>query len=163
MKTITVKPAIFGKKKYLQLIFQYDKEIIAVIKTLPGRVWLPDKKSWYINFEAQTVNRLVEVFSGRVCLDFELMPDPSLKTEGNKTGTEITLSPLEDVDKLRIEKLRDFMVHRRYSPNTVRTYCEIITTYLRYIKPLKADEEVKDMIIRFTNGYIMARMLSYSY
>ncbi len=55
------------------------------------------------------------------------------------------------------------MVHQRYSSSTVRTYCEIISTYLKYIKPQKADEDINDLIIRFTNGYIIAKKLSFSY
>jgi integrase/recombinase XerD len=55
------------------------------------------------------------------------------------------------------------MVHQRYSSSTVRTYCEIITTYLKFIKPQKANEDINDLIIRFTNGYILAKKLSFSY
>jgi site-specific recombinase XerD len=53
------------------------------------------------------------------------------------------------------------MVHQRYSSSTVRTYCEIITTYLKFIKPQKANEDINDLIIRFTNGYILAKKLSF--
>jgi integrase/recombinase XerD len=55
------------------------------------------------------------------------------------------------------------MVHQRYGSSTVRTYCEIITTYLKFIKPQKANEDINDLIIRFTNGYILAKKLSFSY
>ena len=163
MKTITVRHEKVGKKSYLQLHFQYDKDLIEIIKTFPGRIWQKDNKCWLINLEDDTIDKLNEAFSGYALLDFGKIPVTASRSAEIMTRKELSLAPLDEQDKTRIKKLRDFMEYRRYSPNTVRTYCEIITTYLRYIKPLKADEEVKDTIIRFTNGYIMERKLSCSY
>jgi hypothetical protein len=55
------------------------------------------------------------------------------------------------------------MKYRRYSESTIRTYKELTITYLRFIKPKKATDEVGDDVERFTNDYILPRRLSFSY
>ena len=106
MKTFTVRKASVGGYECLQLVFPYDKEIIELIKTFPGRFWQPDKKCWYIKLEAWTVKRLDEVFKGRFKLAFASLPETSSKTEGNKADTGITLFPLDDDDK-EVKRLLD--------------------------------------------------------
>lgn len=163
MKTIKVRPGKIGRKKCLQLIFKYDQEIIRLIKSFPGSYWQPEFKCWSINLEEGTLNRLVEVFSGFVRLDLEEIIDPAGRLKGKETNSGHVLKPLDEDDNQRVKKLREWMVHQRYSSSTVRTYCEIITTYLKFINPQKANEDINDLIIRFTNGYIIAKKLSFSY
>jgi hypothetical protein len=161
MKTIKVRPGKIGRKKCLHIIFKYDQEIIRLIKTFPGSYWQPEFKCWRINLEEVTLNRLVEVFSGIVRLDLEEIIDPAGRLKGKEINSGHVLKPLDEDDNQRVKKLRECMVHQRYGSSTVRTYCEIITTYLKFIKPQKANEDINDLIIRFTNGYILAKKLSF--
>jgi len=44
MKTITIKSGLIEGKERLKLYFEYDREVIELIKTIPGARWHPGEK-----------------------------------------------------------------------------------------------------------------------
>ncbi len=75
MKKITIKPGLIEGKERLKLYFDYDKEVIELIKTIPGERWQPGERCWHVSVLAGPVEKLNRLFEGK--LHFEM---------GGKTG-----------------------------------------------------------------------------
>jgi integrase/recombinase XerD len=70
MKKITIKSGLLEGKERLKLHFDYDKEIIALVKTIPGARWDPKEKCWHVATQAGPVDKLNRLFEGK--LHFEM-------------------------------------------------------------------------------------------
>ena len=85
-----------------------------------------------------------------------LVPDPTVEIDDKK-------SEENDSDKAKIEDLRKWMIHRRYSDSTVDTYTGMLGQFFKFIKPKKSREIISDDMVRYVNEYIIPRGLSYTY
>ena len=170
-------------KESICFFFSYDMEIIWLIRTIPGAYWNPELKCWVIPKNAGPVDELNDQFLGR--LEFvkveagnsSLLPVPVrfssnkdipdekiiLHSEKNIISFRKNFQNIDPVDLEKIKSFTKWMEFRRYSRSTIRTYYEMVTTFLRFISPKRATEEVGDDVQRFTNEYILPKKLSYSY
>jgi hypothetical protein len=69
MKKITIKKGLIEGKERLKLIFEYDKEVIELIRTIPGARWYPGERCWHVATQAGSVEKLNRRFEGK--LEFE--------------------------------------------------------------------------------------------
>jgi len=162
MKKITIEKGQIEGKEHLKINFPYDREIIDLIKTIPGARWYPKEKCWHIACTQTNLNRLTELFKEKTIFDLHLqgITEQFVKLRVDRYSL---LAPLDPEDQEKIGLFVNWMKYRRYSENTIRTYKELTITYLRFIKPKKATDEVENDIERFTNEYILPRRLSFSY
>ena len=70
MKKITLSEGFIEGKERLKLYFDYDKEVIKLIKTIPGARWHPGERCWHISVLAGPVEKLNRLFQGK--LHFEM-------------------------------------------------------------------------------------------
>jgi hypothetical protein len=66
MKKITIKKGLIEGKERLKLHFDYDKEVIALVKTIPGERRDPKEKCWHVATQAGPVEKLNRQFAGRL-------------------------------------------------------------------------------------------------
>ena len=162
MKSIVIKQAVIYSRKRLSVAFDYDPELVQSIKRIPGATFHHGLKCWHIAFSRANLNRLTDIFRGIALLDLG-----GLKTEFfSKEGLDhfyTAAIPLEPEDEQHLTQFRQWLLFRRYSPSTIRTYMGITSVYLRFIKPAKSSDELGDNFIRFANEYILAKRLSFSY
>jgi len=79
--------------------------------------------------------------------------------------TKTGLIPVTERQWVKVEELRRWMRFRRYSESTVRTYTEMVTTFISFMNTYGRGrgEDAATAIQRFTNEYILPRKLSFSY
>lgn len=65
MKKITINKGPVEGKERLRLHFEFDKEVIALLKTIPGARWHPGEKCWHISVLAGPVDKLNRRFEGQ--------------------------------------------------------------------------------------------------
>ncbi len=162
MKTIKVEKGHIDGKERLRLFFDFDREVISMVKTIPGARWEPVERCWHISFTQASLNHLTALFRDRTSFDLQIQGIEESK-HILKSGDQKILLPLGDEDLDRIESFIKWMRYRRYAESTIRTYKEVTMTYLRFIQPKKATDEVGTDIERFTNEYILPKGLSFSY
>lgn len=94
----------------------YNPEYISKIKTLTGYKWHPSGKYWNVPYTHTNFNQLQFLFD-----DEELVIDP----------------------KLYLERLREELIARNYSPKTIRIYYQFNLDFLKYNhkKPMEIDNE----------------------
>ena len=69
MKKITIKTGFIEGKERLKLYFVYDKEVVALVKTIPGARWDPIEKSWHVATQAGPVGKLNHLFAGKLLFE----------------------------------------------------------------------------------------------
>ena len=50
MKKVEITACVIGEEKRMALLFDYDKEVVDLIKRIDGRIWLRSDKFWHISF-----------------------------------------------------------------------------------------------------------------
>jgi integrase/recombinase XerD len=168
MRKVYITRGKIDNEDRILIRFYYDKEIIAVIKTIFGIKWCPDKYLWHI----KDTEGFMKVLLG--CLD-ELwdveytiaqignFPEPPELSTSTSPPLIKELPPLPVTEIKRVEEFVNWMRFRRYSESTIRTYSQMVSFFLRFIAPKGSGEEVGDDVQRFVNEYILPRNLSESF
>lgn len=162
MKDIGIKTVTIKGIRAICLYFHQDQGLIIRIKMLNGSYWNSSLRCWVVPDLMENRKGLRRLFSDRT------LYNPFILRERRKVGDEseripIDLPMLDPEGYDLVDRLRRWMVFRRYSESTVRIYTEMLEIYLRFIKPDKPEDMLDDGIQRFTNGYILPRRLSFSY
>jgi integrase/recombinase XerD len=139
MKKIIIEKSQVDGRERLKLHFPYDREIIDLVRTIPGARWEPKEKCWHIATQAGGVEKLNHRFEGRLLFD--------------EDGKTIGLYDGRTVGKLDLvpEEFIKTLVLKNYSENTIRTYRSMLGEFLNYYRkldPLKiTDEQIREYLI----------------
>ena len=121
----------------IAVAFEKNAELIARIKTVEGSRWSQSMRVWHI-------------------------PD----TEENRLRFKIPLHsatiPSEEAI-LQIEKFKQWLLSKRYSPSTIKTYSEALKSFLIFYREKPIAEISNEDVIVFNNDYILKNNLSASY
>ena len=119
------------------IIFEKNTELIARIKTVDGSRWSQSIGVWHI-------------------------PD----TEENRIRFKIPLHhqtvPSEE-GIASIEKFKQWLLSKRYSSSTIKTYSEALKSFLIYYREKPITEITNEDVIVYNNDYILKNNLSASY
>ncbi len=105
------------EKKVIFLSFDYNKELIAEVKKIPGACWSQSKKCWYVMDRIQT--RLL----------FGVMEN---EIGFNKNG-------LNSFNEIAFKNYIQLLEQKAYSKNTIKTYGTEFVQFLKDIKNEKVD------------------------
>ena len=61
---------------------------------------------------------------------------------------------LNDFSVLKIKKFREWMLSRRYSPNTITTYTDALMSFLKFHSNKSILEITNDDVIKFNNEFV---------
>jgi integrase/recombinase XerD len=121
----------------IAIIFEKNAELIARVKLIEGSRWSQSLAVWHI-------------------------PD----TEKNRIRFKIPLHqqtvPSEE-GILQIEKFKQWMLSKRYSPSTIKTYSEALKSFLIFYREKPIAEITNEDVIIYNNEYILKNNLSASY
>lgn len=117
--------------------FEKNLELNERIKKIEGCKWSQSLKCWHIPDTPE--NRI------------------RFKIE---SGLQQNLNIEKDI---KIEEFRRLLKSKRYSDNTIKTYCEALKTFLYYFKEKTVGTINNQDIINFNNDYIIDKKLSSSY
>jgi integrase/recombinase XerD len=131
------KIIIYKKESRISVEFEKNLELNERIKKIEGCKWSQSLKCWHIPDTPE--NRI------------------RFKIE---SGVQQKLN-IEKDDK--IEEFRRWLKSKRYSDNTIKTYCEALKTFLYYFKEKPVETINNQDIISFNNDYIILKKLSSSY
>lgn len=151
MRTIQIKSGLIEGKERLKLYFEYDKDVIAMIKTIPGARWHPGERCWHVSVLAGPVDKLNRLFEGK--LHFEADGKTVGQYDGKTVGRE-NLVPDEFIKTLTL---------KNYSPNTIRTYRQMFAQFLQYYHSKEPKEITEEEIREFLLYLIEVKDVSTSY
>jgi integrase/recombinase XerD len=131
-----------NKQVCIKLEFEYNKQLISLIKQIPNSRWSYKQGAWLLPYTKEAFDELV-----RLCPDVEYEKVPRCRPEANKQLQEFTA----------------WMQHKRYSDSTIETYCGIVKSFLIFCMPKETQEITPDDMVRYVNEYIITNHLSYAY
>jgi len=73
MQTITIEPAVHKGEQRIKLLFGYDKELISLVRKIPGIAWSRTMKCWHIPTDDFNLSEIKRHFEGKAVID-----DPAL-------------------------------------------------------------------------------------
>jgi len=105
MKKINISEGPIEGKERLKLYFDYDREVIELIKTIPGARWHPGERCWHVSVLAGPVEKLNRLFEGKLL--FELDKGTGRQGDG-KDGRWNGVRPISPIrDVIMVEKEGD--------------------------------------------------------
>ncbi len=157
--TIKLNQAIHNGQPIVQLQFDFDAELAAVVKQLEGCKWSQTQKSWYILKEQFDLHRFFETFRGKAWVDYsglKLKPAPApaqkeaVKNYAYRTVTKLPKGYLEMLEQ------------KRYSDSTIRTYSAYFKDFLFHFQGKPLDTINVDAINDYILGLIKNGQISAS-
>lgn len=117
--------------------FKSNSELVTRIKSIAGATWSQTLFAWHVPDTEENRFR------------FKIVELPS------KIPTEDNL--------VQLHKFKNWMLSKRYSQNTVKTYTEALGNFLYFFKEKSVTEITNEDLIEFNNEYILRKNLSASY
>lgn len=121
----------------IAVIFDKDTQLIARIKRLQDARWSPSQKYWHLPDNGENRARF-KITSGE-----KKLPDSTTIAE--------------------ISKFSNWLRSKRYSDNTIKTYCDALKSFLMFFDSKTPDAITNDDVIIYNNDYIIKNKLSFSY
>jgi integrase/recombinase XerD len=152
------KPCVFTRFKYNQLLINTLKKVL-------NASWSNRQKAWYIDYTIEEEQSIITCLRN---LDFNYevincyMPLDKLAAHASVKPINSLLHLTEDKLK-KIEKFEFWLKSKRYSNNTIKTYVDALTTFLRYFAVKEIEQITNDDIIEFNNNYILKNEYSSSF
>jgi integrase/recombinase XerD len=122
-------------EKRIAVYFAKDAELIARIKKLEGVKWSQSLKVWHL---------------------------PDNDENRKRFKLEFTVK-LRAAHLQKAETFRKWLISKRYSESTVKTYGEALVTFLKFFNDKEISEIDNEDVINFNNDCIIKRNLSASY
>lgn len=79
-----------------------------------------------------------------------------------QTEKHLPVTPAPHITN-KLEQFTKWMEHKRYSPNTIRTYTDMVRLFLMFYKDKEIGLLTNDDVVHFVNEYMVKNNLSYSY
>ena len=134
----------YDNHEIIKLLFDYDKEIIAKIHTIPDARWSRSLKCWYIADQPQKITALQNI---------------GIKIEQKDVSNTVT----NDANSELLIHFSDYMKTRRYSDNTINSYVECLRIFLNYHSQKHYLEIDNNDVTLFNRDYILKQKLSATY
>lgn len=121
----------------IAVIFEKNAELITRIKSIVGSRWSQSLGFWHL-------------------------PDTDENRLRFKLPLLSTTTPSEE-GIIQIEKFKQWLLSKRYSPSTIKTYSEALKSFLIFFREKPIGEITNEDVIVYNNEYILKNKLSSSY
>lgn len=149
----------------LVIRFDFNKAIVNDIRILEDRTFSASLNAWHVPANAEYEEKIIQILKRhkaeiKVGVDFNKEVKPPISPI--KKPWEKLADSNEEI-KRQVNSLRQWMQSKRYGGATVETYCDCLTTFLRYFAHKSVVEITNNDLIQFNNDYILANHFSSSY
>lgn len=140
----------------IYLAFDYNKEIIDLVKTLEGPYWHKDLKLWSIRGGKENFHAMVDVFTRTEIehVSSEIYTPESIKRQG--PAEKVNTSPLP-------EKFMNYMMLKNYSIRTIQAYEMHLSKFLTNLAPKEITGLSSDQINCYIRDVVVKNNYSSSY
>lgn len=164
MTSITLFPLYHRNKHLIAIHFKLNNIIKDYIKSIDGVKWSRTHQTFYIEHTNSNKQKLYNKLRFKnYYIDYSALT--SIKRPKQKNDLEpnyITLPTLNELSRKKIEKYKKWMQQKRLSPNTINTYAEVTSFFLRYEQLKKKPINIR-LIEQFNYDFIVMPKKSISY
>jgi site-specific recombinase XerD len=137
MHTIILKPFWHNQTKYIGIGFNDNMTVKNYVKEHPSVKWSNTHETYYTKYYKDSINDLFIYFRKQgwyVNYDAFKLPVKQVEYRDIKKSVPINkLPPLIDVQEKQIIQFKKWLEQKRFSSNTVNTYIEVTSLFLRYM------------------------------
>jgi site-specific recombinase XerD len=158
-----IKLSVFSHKNNSQIAikFGYDDIIRLHLIKLRGVKWSQTHKTFYLYKSEENLAKLLDHLQLIKCVvDYTELASQNKKAEVSKG---ISLPQLDTNQKSRILKFRKWLEEKRLSPNTVSTYAEVTSFFIRYALGKNTHNYSVRLVESFNYDFIVKPNKSVSY
>lgn len=164
MEKVKIKQITHNQNNIVLFDFKNDETLIETFKQqIQHFHWNTELQSWTAVYYPTLKKELFQLLRGKYWLDYSGMELKTRITEVNTLVTMPPLAPLSELHKIHLEKFKNYLLSRRYSPSTIKTYTETVSTFLRFFISKPISEINHNDLIVFNNEYIIQKNLSNSF
>lgn len=168
---IVLKRSQHREQEVIQLLFARSEVLQSLIRQNKRVRWSQTMRCWYLPFSSQVVSELFDLLKGKAYLDYSAIQAEAMvltavekvKHVANEKPRIENLAELSEVHKKKLERFRHWMRSRRYSENTIDTYVDALSTFLRFFWKKELSSITNEDVIYFNNKYILENKLSASF
>jgi integrase/recombinase XerD len=160
---IELKYQIYQTEPIVQLVFEYDSDLIRQLKAQTAARWSCTMQCWYIPCKEFHPEKFKRDFGSENYLHASsanarailMSVKGRLTASGKIRPTGLFTRP--DAEKeAKMQQFRAWMVSRRYSESTVKVYCECLKLFFRFFNEKNIEEIGNNDLVDFNNRYILA-------
>ncbi|MCD4731483.1 MAG: site-specific integrase [Bacteroidales bacterium] len=160
---IKIEKISHRNQSVIGLFFDYNIELIEIVKKLPDRKWSQSKKCWYIPFRENYQSVLTHHFKNIANLKF-IEPVPvNFKDPPDLRNKAPYKDRLNKKAAAYLKELAGLMQGRRYSESTVKNYISLLETFFGYFHDKSLYEISLDDIERYNFEVIIKHRYSVVY
>lgn len=160
---IKIEKISHRNQSVIGLFFDYNIELIEIVKKLPDRKWSQSKKCWYIPFRENYQSVLTHHFKNIANLKF-IEPVPvNFKDPPDLRNKAPYKDRLNKKAAAYLKELAGLMQGRRYSESTVKNYISLLETFFGYFHDKSPDEICLNDIERYNFEVIIKHRYSVVY
>ena len=159
-RRIELIPGYLKNELIVEIHFDYNMQLLEIIKSIPGRRWNKDSKYWYIHQRHFNLEVFINKLDRHAFVDYSALkafykgiythtPDDNPAAERDEHIKRFEESANRTKAKLPSEYLEK-LIRRRYSQNTIKTY----VTYMRSFMVAFKDRELDSITTKEINDYI---------
>ena len=170
MNVIRLTRTVHNGERRIVLHFGYDPKLTGMVKVMPGVRWSQTLKAWHIANYPENLKLIFSTFKGIAEVDkSEIFGGPEYRNEEMQEKPSpaepkpAVLPVLSEKSRIKTGEFRIWMEQQRYSPNTVKTYMEAITTFLRYFHNKEPEAISNADLVEFNHRYILGNNYSASF
>ncbi|MBD0825510.1 tyrosine-type recombinase/integrase [Aestuariibaculum marinum] len=167
MITISLKPLWHKKTRYIAIEFQDNAEVTSYVKSYPNMKWSDTYKTFYTTFYKGAISDLFNYFRQKKWYvnysDFNTQTNENKEPKNKHTSVIHKLPPLNDEQITEMNKFKRWLEQKRFSTNTVDTYVEVTSLFIRYINLKNISDISARSIEQFNYDFIFKANKSVSY
>jgi len=139
------------------LIFRYNKALISEIKLLPFHSW-DAQNGWWTVPHTESIMKTLQNFCTTFKWEYKFVDDI------NRVNIKARISPA-DIPNYRDvpEAYKEHLSVQRYSPNTIKTYCDCFKEFINYYNTKELGDINQPEIISYLRYLVEERCISKSY
>ncbi len=159
MQTIVLKPFHHRGEECIGVYFSHSNTLTNIVKKQPNARWSRSKGCWYLPCNRMQYERLVKDCKGNALIDnsylkMYLQQRKAIVPANHSvidpaTAKMILQYPLSEANLLALVALRNMLMLKAYSPNTIRSYCNEFHQLLRLLGNRVVNDLTKEQIMSY--------------
>jgi site-specific recombinase XerD len=131
---IRTRACIIKNERRIALLFDYNEDVMILVKQIEGRKWSASNKFWHIPLQENYLEIINKKFTGKL----EFIESTKTNTEPKKTFKNHL--PSEYIETLKL---------KNYSESTIQTYRLHFQRFLKYYKNTKLENITHEQIRQY--------------
>ena len=158
LPTVILRRTVHRNNEILSISFEKNLVLEHKVSSQLHAKWSQTRKFWYLKYSRENKIMFLDTFDGFAEVDTSNILLFEEKRRYNMD--QITLS---DAENEKIERFKKWLETRRYSDNTVNTYCSLIVFFCKYLIRRNLTTITPMVVSRFNYEFIVQPGKSISY